>query len=204
MCPPYSETKQGFEIQFQTNYLSHHLLTRLLLPTILETSSPSSTPPIIPRIVNISSDGHSKLVSTFSPSDPTFPNLKEASTWTRYGTSKLCQVLHSKSLATHYRNILALSLHPGTVKTGLSAGPRGSTSWYRFIQPLVELGAPGPEEGCAGILFCASTDEIGMGDNGAYFLPVGKKTKASKFGEDPELAEQLWNWSERRLSGLGY
>jgi hypothetical protein len=68
----------------------------------------------------------------------------------------------------------------------------------------VELGAPGPEEGCASILFCASTDEIGMGDNGAYFLPVGKKTKASKFGEDPELAEKLWNWSERRLSGLGY
>jgi NAD(P)-dependent dehydrogenase (short-subunit alcohol dehydrogenase family) len=204
MCTPYSETKQGFEIQFQTNYLSHHLLTRLLLPTLLRTSSPTSDPPVIPRILNISSDGHSKLVSTFSVSSPSFPNFKGVSTWTHYGNSKLCQVLHSKSLATHYPTILSLSLHPGTVKTGLSAGPRGSSSWYKFIQPLVELGAPGPDEGCAGIVFCAISEEIGTGDNGGYFTPVGKKTKASKLGEDQVLAEELWNWSEARLSELGY
>jgi NAD(P)-dependent dehydrogenase (short-subunit alcohol dehydrogenase family) len=204
MCTSYSETKQGFEIQFQTNYLSHHLLTRLLLPTLLRTSSPTSDPPLIPRIVNISSDGHSKLVSTFSVASPTFPNFKEASTWTRYGNSKLCQVLHSKSLATHYPTILSLSLHPGTAKTGLSGGPRGSTSWYKFIQPLVELGAPGPVEGCLGIVFCATSEEIGIRDNGSYFLPVGKKTNASKLGEDQALAEELWNWSEARLDELGY
>ncbi|KAE9374284.1 NAD(P)-binding protein [Stipitochalara longipes BDJ] len=202
MCPPYSTTSQGIEVQFQTNYLAHHLLTRLLLPALLRTSS--SSPPIIPRIINVASDAHSKLVSIFSPSSPSFPNLGEESTWTRYGTSKLCQVLHSKALATHYPNILSLSLHPGTVKTGLSAGPRGSTAWYRFVQPLVELGAPGPEQGCASIVFCAVSDKIAMGDNGGYFLPVGKKAKASKLGEDPGLAEELWGWSERKLTELGY
>jgi hypothetical protein len=204
MCPPYSETKQGIEIQFNTNYLSHHLLTRILLHTLLSTSSPTATPPIIPRMVNISSDGHSKLVSTFSPSDLGFPNLKESSTWARYGTSKLCQVLHSKSLSTHYPGILTLSLHPGTLKTGLSAGLRESTAWYKFMQPLVELGALVLEEGCANIVFCAVSDKIGIGDNGAYFLTVGKRMKASKFGEDPELAEELQNGSERRLRELGY
>jgi NAD(P)-dependent dehydrogenase (short-subunit alcohol dehydrogenase family) len=204
MCTPYSTTPQGIELQFQTNYLSHHLLTRLLLPTLLATSSPSSSPPIIPRIINVASDGHAKLVSTFSLSSSSFPNLEHESTWTRYGTSKLCQVLHSKSLATHYPNILSVSLHPGTVKTGLSAGPRGSTAWYKFIQPLVELGAPGPEEGCASIVFCAVSDKIELSDNGSYFLPVGKKGKASKLAEDPGLAEELWVWSEGRLGELGY
>jgi NAD(P)-dependent dehydrogenase (short-subunit alcohol dehydrogenase family) len=204
MCAPYSETKQGFEDQFQTNYLSHHLLTRHLLPVLVRTSSFTSDSPLIPRILNISSDGHAKLVSTFSPSSPAFPNLKEASTWTRYDNSKLCQVLHSKSLAARYPGILSVSLHPGTVKTGLSASPRGSSSWYKFIQPLVEFGAPGPDEGCMSIVWCAISEDVGMEDNGSYFLPVGKKTKASKLGEDPELVEKLWTWSEARLTELGY
>ena len=100
----------------------------------------------------------------------------------------------------HHPDILSVSLHPGTVKTGLSGGPRGSTAWYRFVQPLVELGAPGPEEGCASIVFCAVSDEIGLSDNGAYFLPLGKKSKASKLAEDRGLAAELWMWSEGRLS----
>ena len=90
------------------------------------------------------------------------------------------------------------------MKTGLSAGPRGSTAWYRFVQPLVELGAPGPDEGCANIVFCALSNEIGLDDNGAYFLPVGKKSTASKLAEDPGLAEELWGWSEERSRELGY
>ena len=108
------------------------------------------------------------------------------------------------STARHYPSILALSLHPGTVKTGLSAGPRESTWWYKFIQPLVEFGAPGPEVGCKGILWCAVSEDVELQDNGGYFLPVGKRTRASKLGENSALAEELWEWSEGRLSELGY
>jgi hypothetical protein len=97
-----------------------------------------------------------------------------------------------------------MSLHPGTVKTGLSAGPRRSSSWYKFVQPLVEFGAPGPKQGCANIVWCATSPGLTMEDNGCYFLPVGKKTKASKLGEDAKLAEKLFQWSEKRLEELGY
>jgi hypothetical protein len=41
-------------------------------------------------------------------------------------------------------------------------------------------------------------------DNGAYFTPVGKKTRASERGEDPELAKMLWEWTEEKLRGCGY
>jgi hypothetical protein len=126
--------------------------------------------------------------------------------------SKLGNVLHTKELARRYgsstngngKGILAVSLHPGTVKTGLSAGPRGSTPLYKFIQPLVELGAPGPEKGCWNSLWCAASRELGEDGNGGYFLPVGKKTRASVHGEDAFMARSLWEWSEEFLREKGF
>jgi hypothetical protein len=39
----------------------------------------------------------------------------------------------------------------------------------------------------------------GGGWNGGYYCPVGKKTRASKCGEDGEMAERLWGWSEEKV-----
>lgn len=68
------------------------------------------------RILNVSSDGHAKLAPkegiVFSDM-----NMKAYSVWARYGHSKLANVLHSRELAKRYPDILALSVHPGTVKT---------------------------------------------------------------------------------------
>jgi NAD(P)-dependent dehydrogenase (short-subunit alcohol dehydrogenase family) len=100
----------------QTNYLSHFLLTHLLLPTLFSTAT--TAPPGTVRIINVSSSGHAQL----APKDGinlNDLNLKDKSTWTRYGHSKLCQVLHAKSLAEKFgsKGLVAVSLHPGTVKT---------------------------------------------------------------------------------------
>jgi NAD(P)-dependent dehydrogenase (short-subunit alcohol dehydrogenase family) len=119
MCVPYGETPQGYEVQFQTNYLGHYLFTRLLLPLLLSTVkiSPKGTV----RIVNVSSDDHAKLAPkegiVFSESC----KGRRLSRRARYGMSKLANVLHSKELALRYgdekNGLLALSLHPGIFKS---------------------------------------------------------------------------------------
>lgn len=54
MAIPYSVTADGFETQFAAGHLGHFLLTNLIMEKILASESP--------RVVNISSNGHS-----FSP-----------------------------------------------------------------------------------------------------------------------------------------
>jgi len=48
---PYKKTPDGFESQFQVNYLGHFFLTQLLLPRLLNTGKPEN----YSRIVNVSS-----------------------------------------------------------------------------------------------------------------------------------------------------
>ncbi|KAJ0417255.1 retinol dehydrogenase [Aspergillus carlsbadensis] len=203
MCVPYEETVDGFELQIAVNYIGHFLFTELLLPTLQKTAQSSSKGSV--RIVNVSSDGHAKLAPKegiiFSDM-----NMKDNfSVWARYGHSKLANVLHSRELAKRYPTILSMSLHPGTVKTNLSAGPVSSTPLYRIIKPLVELGAPGPRKGAANILFAAVSPALKAGsDNGVYLLPVGKVSPTSKAGSDAKMAQDLWEWTERALAPWGF
>lgn len=128
--------------------------------------------------------------------------MEKSSTWTWYGHSKLCNVLHASELARKYgeggRGLRAVSLHPGTVKTGLSAGPRASTPLYKLIQPLVEWKAPVPEAGCGNILWCAASAELGelveaeRDFNGGYFEPIGRRGGESQCAKDGAMAEKLW------------
>jgi NAD(P)-dependent dehydrogenase (short-subunit alcohol dehydrogenase family) len=97
------------------------LFTELLLPTLQKTAESSDAGSV--RIVNVSSDGHAKL----APKEGIIfanMNMKDTfSVWSRYGHSKLANVLHAKELAKRYPNILTLSIHPGTVKTCVSPSP---------------------------------------------------------------------------------
>ncbi|KAL4876188.1 hypothetical protein BJY04DRAFT_223273 [Aspergillus karnatakaensis] len=184
------------------NYIGHFLLTKILLPTLQETAKTSPEESV--RIINVSSDGHAKLAPK---KGIVFPdaNMKEGfSVWARYGHSKLANVLHAREMAERYPDILSLSLHPGTVKTNLSAGPIASTPIYRLLKPLVGLGASGPRKGAANILFAAVSPTLKPDSaNGAYLLPTGKLSAPSKAGSDPNMARELWIWTEKELAERG-
>lgn len=87
-----------------------------------------------------------------------------------------------------------------TAHSGLSQGPLSSTPMYRFIKPLVELGAPGPRKGASAIVYAATSTALKINrDNGDYLLPVGKVSVASKAARDTTMAHDLWDWTEERM-----
>ncbi|QQP53763.1 Retinol dehydrogenase 12like, partial [Caligus rogercresseyi] len=112
MLTPYEETKDGFESQFQTNYLSHFLLTSLLLDKIQN------------RIVNVSSCGHKLGYYCTDWND-----LQKKEFYTpegAYGTSKAAVILFTRYLqikineSPQYKGkISVFSLHPGMIYTDL-------------------------------------------------------------------------------------
>ena len=108
--PQRTLTKDGFEMQFGTNHLGHFLLTYLLLDRIKE--APSA------RIVNVSSSAHRRGKMDFD----NLNSEKSYVPWVAYGTSKLANILFTRSLAKRLKgtNVTANSLHPGVINTELA------------------------------------------------------------------------------------
>lgn len=109
MFPPYTRTKDGFELQFGVNHLGHFLLTMLLLDRIKD-SAPS-------RIINISSHAHYPGYLDFE--DMMWERRYQAQL--AYCRSKLANVMFSCELARRLTGseVTVYSLHPGSIKTEL-------------------------------------------------------------------------------------
>ncbi len=96
------ESRDGYEMVFQVNYLSHFVLTELLLPRLLE-SAPA-------RIVNVAS-------SAQTPIRWEDVMLEEPGAIGRaYGQSKLAQILHALDLHERLEGtgVLVNAVHPAT------------------------------------------------------------------------------------------
>ncbi len=113
MAGPFETTKDGIEAQFGTNHVGHFLLTRELIPVIKKAENA--------RIVNLSSIAHK-----FSPSGGILSleetnSEKSMNNWTRYGQSKLANILFTVGLDKRFGDkIFCNSVHPGFVATNLN------------------------------------------------------------------------------------
>lgn len=106
----------------QTNYLSHWLLTHHLMPLL--TSTAKSNPPGMVRIINLTSDGHTFTVK--EGMSLTDHMLQSKNAMTRYGHSKLANILHAAELNKRYGpksdsaesgEIWVAAVHPGHIHT---------------------------------------------------------------------------------------
>jgi NAD(P)-dependent dehydrogenase (short-subunit alcohol dehydrogenase family) len=203
MAVPFEKSKDGYESQWQTNYLSHFLLTQHLLPTLLSTAR--SSPPGDVRIVNVTSVGH----SGFAPkSGIEFEdiNQEKGGVWSRYGMSKLANVLHAKELNRLYGpndvkkqegEIWTAAVHPGNIYTDLAK----NATYFGINSPVMAkmlnlLGAFIPaEKGAYTSVFCTASEQMKREGSGGYFVPLGKMAKPSKNAQDGELAAKLWKWT---------
>lgn len=197
MAVPAGLTKDGYEIQFGTNHLGHALLIKLLLPTMVRTAE---LPDSDVRVVMLTSQGF-RMHPTGGIVFKDLRTVQDAgifSTWRRYGQSKLANILYASEIARRYPKITAVSIHPGVVSTGL-VGDLGFGG--RLIVYISQLGRlKTPAEGAYNQLW-AATGKKGEGGvvSGEYYEPVGVTGTHDKESKNQELAEELWEWTQKEL-----
>lgn len=196
MAVPPATTVDGYEIQFGTNHMGHAYLTKLLLPLLLKTAE-QSQPGSDVRMITLTSHSHTQApkggigFSRLRSADP------DSSPLTKYGMSKLANILYAKQLAKRYPSIKTVAIHPGMVDTNLSTTMRKSFPLARVIMPIVAyFRAAGIEQGVLNQLWGTVSAEA---ESGQYYEPVGVGGNGSELTEHVELAEKLWAWTEEDL-----
>ncbi|KAK5657878.1 hypothetical protein OQA88_2426 [Cercophora sp. LCS_1] len=191
MAKPAALSSDGYETHFATNHLGHALLARKLIPVLQKSSSP--------RIVMVTSVAWRGT----PPGGIAFDRLKTTQEmpilgrWLRYGQSKLANMLYARELAKKYPDILAFSITPGVVETGLVTD---LGKWDKALVYIPNVGrVKTVEQGTHNLLWAIFVDKNEV-ERGAFYEPVGKKsnmeTSASK---NPVLGERLWDWTENEL-----
>ncbi len=167
-------SKQGFELTFAVNHLSHFLLTALLLDSL----APGA------RILTLSSIAHTR-------GNLDFNNLQGEKSFSGYGAyalSKLCNAMFARELADRVqgRGFASNSIHPGVITTKLLREGFGATG-------------ASPAEGAATSVYMAISPEV-EGTTGQYF--ANKRPAQSHLAvEDAAARQRLWEISEK-LCGL--
>lgn len=184
----FSKTGDGFETNFQVNYLGHFLLTNLLLD-LLKKSSPS-------RIINVSSLAHHWA----SKGDLDNVDNKESFHWmTSYGLSKLSNVIFAKELSRRFlnTNVSAYSLHPGVILTELNQYLYEKYPPFKFLvkvmKPIIKMMFKNSQEGAQTTIYCAVEEGLEK-YSGRYFVDCDI-APAAEAANDEEFTRKLWDYS---------
>jgi len=194
MIPPFSQTKQNFELQFGTNHLGHFALAARLFPLLAKT--PAS------RLVVVSS-----TAQNFGKID--FDDLnwekRSYSPFRAYGQSKLANIMFtlelSRRLAEAGSQVRVTAAHPGYTATDLQR----HSSFASFFNPLVAMK---PHDGALPTLRAAVDPAA---ESGTYWGPKNffemngppAPAKISKRGLVAADAARLFDVSEK-LTGVAF
>lgn len=194
MAQPPGLTKDGYELQFGTNYLGHTLLTNLLLPVLKKTANDLDADT---RIITLSSHGHT-LAPT--PSGIEFESLKTdasaLSAYARYGQSKLAAILWARQMAKEYPQFTVASIHPGVVNTNLMNNATATPMILRVLTSVFGWFLKSPAQGAMNQLWAS----VGKGvKSGLYYEPVGVEGGETALALSDTLAKQLWDWTQQEL-----
>jgi len=198
MTPPYSKTKDGFELQFGSNHLGHFALTGLLLPLLKRT--PNS------RVVTVSSLAHRGSSILFDNLD----GSKGYKAMKFYGQSKLANLMFAKELdkrlKEHGIQTLSLACHPGVSATNLFKFGRSEAP--KLFKGLMNRVLQPAEMGALPTLYAATEPSL---TGGEYIGPNGRgrvrgypSIDTPHFVANDEAAtKKLWELSEK-LTGVEF
>ncbi|OAA81948.1 NAD(P)-binding domain protein [Akanthomyces lecanii RCEF 1005] len=196
-------TQDGFEHQFGVNHVGNAALLLRLLPVLRRTAR--DVPGADVRFVALTSLGF----RAHPPAGIDFATLRTTQedeagfamgTWTRYGQSKLANVLLAREVGRRFPELTSVCVHPGVVKTQLVAE---LGFWEKM---LVYVTNPGglmtPRQGCYNTVWAATGEDVreavAKGD-AAFFEPVKKPNAGNAKCWDEELARKLWEWTEEAV-----
>lgn len=197
MLPTRAVTADGYEKQFQTNYLGHFALTARLLPLLAAAGG---------RVVSLSSlmarrgrlhFEDLQLVSGYSP--------EKAYAQSKLACLMFAQELQRRSDATGW-GIASLGAHPGISSTGLIENGMGRNSIAARLKPVTGVFFQSPAAGALPTLYAATSPRM---TPGGYYGPDGfmemrgAPTDASVPSQAKNLADaaRLWTISEE-LTGV--
>jgi NAD(P)-dependent dehydrogenase (short-subunit alcohol dehydrogenase family) len=201
MMPPERETTDdGFELQFESNYLGHYALTARLLPLLREAEAP--------RVTSLSS-----FMAYFGRYDWDDLQSEKYSPVRSYGLSKLAMLSFARELQARSDangwGLLSDAAHPGFTRTNLqTTGPRRGKvprppKTYRRT-PFWQL----IETGILPALYAATSPDAAPA---GYYGPDGflGLTGASHAAREPKAARNAADASRlfdesARLSGVTF
>ncbi len=198
MAPPKTFSKQGFEIQFAVNHLSHMFLTLELLP-ILEEKTNS-------RVVTVTSG-----VQYFGEIkwNDLQGNLKY-DRWASYAQSKLANVMFGLELNLRLKEsnsrISSLLAHPGLARTNLQPkSVKANQSWqeelaYKLMDPMFQSAKMGalPQITAATLISAQGGEQYGPRYN---FRGLPKICRNAPKALNQIARKRLWEISEKLIRG---
>ncbi len=202
MTPPrYSQTLDGFELQFGTNHLGHVALTARLLPHLL--SAPA------PRVTTVSSIAHfGGTPDVIEGNEGVGYSAQHA-----YSNSKLANLLFAFELQRqadlHDSALVSNAAHPGVSSTNLVASTQGlgSIRGVRLLAPvatriLFQSSAAGANPTLFAVAEGGPASYTGPQRLRESRGPVGP-ARLSPHARDEPLAGKVWDLS-RDLTGTDF
>ena len=223
MAVPAALSPAGYEIQFATNYFGHAALTKLLMPLMIETAKalPEAQRSSV-RVVHVSSGAAYAPGLIPSVIDWNAQNTKreDLNSYSRYGITKLAQILYAKQCAEQWPEVMHVALHPGRVDTGILTVFMENSAWSAmgmFQRVFDFIAGPMPaDKGAWTTLWAATWSESQSGkqngassrataalESGGMYSPVGVKEQGSAKCRDEKLRKALWEWTEKELQRFG-
>lgn len=197
---PCEFTKDGFEIQLQTNYISHFLFTARLLRLIKNCNG---------RIISLASWVHHLQFRYWNLNKNFNYTPSFVFTWLRYAKSKTSLIQFSKMLSIKNPTILCVTIHPGLVmNTNLFSSwtrlPIFGIFFWVLFQIIGCFFGITSEQGALGTLRCALSPELtAENDNGKYYTTGGIESRSSSVANNIDDAASTWIWTMHELKKRG-